>query len=161
VAPSATPSASAPSADSSRSIAGKGYRYTVPEGWGEPKTDVGASAADSLAADLTDKDGFADNVNVVVVDAGNVTSGQIESQGPQQLKSAGFSKIAVEDRVQVAGVESPHITALQKSGTYRVDQYYVLRQGKGYIVTFSFSPKVSKADREHVTTPVLGSWSWS
>jgi hypothetical protein len=157
--PSATPSEQA--ASSGRSIAGKGYRYTVPKGWGEPKTDVGQSAADSLAADLEDKDGFADNVNVVVVDAGSVTSEQIESQGPQQLKTAGFSKVALEDRVKVAGVESPHITALQKSGTYRIDQFYVLRKGKGYIVTFSFSPKVSKADREAVTTPTLGSWNWS
>lgn len=157
---SASASASAP-ASSGRSIAGKGYRYTVPEGWGEPKTDVGQSAADSLAADLTDKDGFADNVNVVVVDAGSVTSQQIESQGPQQLKTAGFSKVALEDRVKVAGVESPHITALQKSGTYRIDQFYVLRKGKGYIVTFSFSPKVSEADRQDVTGPTLGSWNWS
>ena len=161
---SSTPSASASptqEASSGRSIAGKGYRYTVPEGWGEPKTDVGQSAADTLAADLTDKDGFADNVNVVVVDAGSVTSEQIESQGPQQLKSAGFTKVALEDRVQVAGVESPHITALQKGGTYRVDQFYVLRKSKGYIVTFSFSPKVSESDRQAVTGPVLQSWNWS
>lgn len=158
---SASASASATAPSSSRTIEGTGYRYTVPKGWAVPKTDVGQSQTDSLAADLTDTDGFADNVNVVVVESGSVTPEQIESQGPAQLESAGFTKVAARERVRIAGTESAHLTALQKGGTYRVDQFYLLRDGKGYIITFSFSPKVSEADRDDVSDAVLSTWTWS
>lgn len=158
---SAAPSASATPQGSGRVIAGTGYRYTVPKGWGIPKTDVDTSSVDSLAADLDDTDGFADNVNVIVVKTGDVTPAQIEAQGPQQLKSAGATGVAVRDRVTIAGTESAHLTALQKGGTYRVDQFYVIRKGEGYIITFSFSPKLSQADRDATSRSILSTWTWS
>ena len=158
-APAATPTA--PAASGGTTITGTGYTYSVPKGWDVPKTDVGQSQTDSLAADLTDTDGFSDNVNVIVVKTGDVAADQIEAQAPAQLKSGGFTKVSVEDRAQIAGTESAHLSALAKGAKYRVEQFYLIHDGSGYVITFSFSPKVSKSDRGDVTDSVLSTWSFS
>lgn len=158
----ASTATAAPKPASGTTITGTGYRYTVPKGWGEPKADVGQSSTDSFAADLDDKDGFADNVNVLVVTTGDVPADEIEKQAPAQLKSIGGSEIAVRDRVRIAGSESAHLSALRSASgaEYRIEQYYLLRSGKGYIITFSFSPDVSRSDREGLAGSVLSSWTF-
>ena len=123
-------------------------------------TRVGGAA---VAADLTDTDGFADNVNVVLSPAGEVSAEQVEGAGVTELENAGATDVEANDRVVVAGAESAHLSAnLSASGTsYAVEQYYVTDEGQTYVVTFSFSPTVDDDQREAVAESVLASWAWA
>jgi hypothetical protein len=158
---------SAPSLDAApaagETISGNGYTYALPADWGVPSDVGGVSGFDTLAADLTDDDGFADNVNVVISPAGVITAEQVESQGVDELESAGASDVTVKDRVSVAGAESAHVSArLATQGVeYLVEQYYVSSEDQTYVVTFSFSPDGPEGDRREVAESVLASWSWA
>lgn len=158
-APSA-PEVSVPAATGPE-ITGTGYSYSVPEGWAVPP-DGTAPGADTIAADLTDDDGFVDNVNVLLSPAGEVTSEQVESQGVDELEGAGAEDVAIRDRITVAGSESAHLSAaLSTSGVeYEIEQFYVTSEGQTYVVTFSVSPSVSEADRDELYGSVLASWTW-
>lgn len=151
-APSATPAAGTV-------ITGTGYRFSVPEGWGDPGPIEGFDP-DSLAVDGSDADGFSDNVNVILSPAGKITPDQVESQGVTELKGSGATDVTVQPRVTVAGSESSHLTAALESGgaSYVIDQFYVSDASQTYIVTFSFSPTVTDVERAAVTGPVLASW---
>lgn len=119
--------------------------------------------ADTLAADLTDADGFADNVNVLLSPAGEITPDQVESQGVDELEAGGASAITVKDRITVAGSESAHLSAgLTSSGVdYQIEQFYLTHDGSTYVVTFSFSPSVADTDRDLLAESVLAGWTWS
>jgi hypothetical protein len=142
-------------------ISGDGYSYNVPDGWGLPPSEV-STGADTLAVDLTDDDGFSDNVNVLLSPAGEISSDQVESAGPPELEGSGASNVEVRPRVGIAGEESAHLTALFGSGavSYQIDQYYPTHDGQTYVVTFSFSEDVPEADREALADSVLASWTW-
>lgn len=144
-------------------IAGTGYTFTVPEGWGEPEQEIEGFDPDAFAADLDDADGFSDNVNVILSPAGEVTPEQVETLGVQELESVGATDVEVGPRVTVGGSESAHLSAaLASEGTeYVVDQFYVTEDGQTYVVTFSFSSTVSDAGRDEIARSVLASWSWS
>lgn len=144
-------------------ITGDGYTYAVPDGWDIPDTDPSSIGADTLAADLTDTDGFSDNVNVVLSPAGAVTAEQIESTGVDELTGAGATDVEVEDRVQVAGTESAHLSgALTAQGaSYSIEQYYLTQDDQNYVVTFSFSPTVDDDARQDLAESVLASWTWA
>ena len=143
-------------------ITGDGYSYNVPDGWGLPQQD-GASGSDTIALDLTDDDGFSDNVNVLLSPAGELTSDQVEQAGPPELENSGASDVEVRPRVGVAGEESAHLTGLFTSNgvSYLIDQYYPTHDGQTYVVTFSFSETVSQADREDLAESVLARWTWA
>lgn len=144
-------------------IAGEGYSYSVPEGWDVPDTDPTSIGADTLAADLTDTDGFSDNVNVVLSPAGAITPEQVEGTGADELSGAGATEVEVNDRVQVAGAESAHLSAslTAQGASYSIEQYYLTQNEQTFVVTFSFSPTVDDDDREDLAESVLASWTWS
>ena len=154
----ATPAAEAAAGDT---ITGTGYSFAVPEDWGDPGAIEGFDP-DSLAADLDDADGFADNVNVILSPAGVVTADQVETAGVTELEDAGAADVTVEPRLTVAGSEAAHLSAMFSSGdvSYAVEQYYLNSDDQTYIVTFSFSPEVADADRAAVSDAVLASWAW-
>lgn len=144
-------------------ITGTGYTFQVPEGWGEPEQEIEGFDPDAFAADLDDADGFSDNVNVILSPAGEVTPEQVETLGVEELEGVGATDVEIGDRITVGGSESAHLSAaLASEGTeYVVDQFYVTADGQTYVVTFSFSPTVSVADRDEVASSVLASWAWS
>ena len=146
-----------------KTIEGTGYSFVVPEGWAVPEGSDAQEGVDTLAADLTDKDGFADNVNVVLSPAGEVTPDQVESKGVKELENAGAKDVTVRDRVTIAESESAHLSAVfpNNADEYQIDQYYVGHDKQTYIVTFSFSPTVSEADRDKLSASVLATWSWA
>lgn len=166
---SSAPAASAPDVApaSGETITGTGYSFSVPEGWAVPEQALpGAERLDVFVADLSDPTAaFADNVNVVLAPEGQtVTPEQIEKEGIEQLKTqAGATDVAVAQRTVIAGGESAHITAsvTQQGGSYNVDQFYASNDDRTYVVTFSFSPDVSDADRAAVYDSVLASWAWA
>jgi hypothetical protein len=144
-------------------ISGTGYSYAVPEGWGVPEGGAASFGGDTLAADLEDADGFADNVNVILSPAGEVSADQVESAGADELKGSGGTDVQVLDRVSVAGSESAHLRAsLSSSGVdYDIEQYYLTSDGQTYIVTFSFSSGLPDDQRVSTAESVLASWSWT
>lgn len=143
-------------------ISGTGYSFAVPEDWGVPDPIEGFDP-DALAADLDDTDGFADNVNVILSPAGEVTPEQVESAGVDELEGAGATDVTIRDRVTIAGGESAHLSAtLAAQGTeYAIEQFYTTSDGQTYVVTFSFSPTVSQGDRDALTDSVLATWTWT
>jgi hypothetical protein len=143
-------------------IEGDGYSYHVPEGWDVPESAAGFDP-DTLAADLTDTDGFSDNVNVILSPAGEIGVDDIERISPPELESAGATDVALQPRVTVAGSEAAHVTARfsAQGTTYWVEQYYPTNAGQTYVVTFSFSESLAAGDRVAVAESVLASWSWS
>ena len=66
-------------------IEGSGYAFVAPEGWEVP-ADFSLPGADVIVADLTDSDGFADNVNVFLSPAGELTPERVESMGVVELE---------------------------------------------------------------------------
>jgi hypothetical protein len=144
-------------------ITGTGYSYNVPEGWGVPDAAAENPQLDTVAADLTDDDGFADNINVLLSPAGVLTPDVVESAGVSELEQYGATDVTVEPRLTIAGAESSHLSALFSSQglDYRVEQYYPTQGDQTYVVTFSFSQDVSEADRIALAESVLATWAWS
>lgn len=143
-------------------ISGTGYSFAAPEGWSVPN-DVSLPGMDVLAADMTDADGFADNVNVVLSPSGMITPDQVESLGVDELEGGGASEVKTRDRVMVAGSESAHLSAGFPSGGVDnpIEQFYVSNDVQTFIVTFSFSPTVSESERDELAESVLASWVWA
>ncbi|MFC5676366.1 hypothetical protein [Aeromicrobium endophyticum] len=143
-------------------ITADGFSFNAPEGWTDAK-DVNPAAV-ALAANRQDTDGFADNVNVIedptVVDA---DIDELESSIERVLKNADSQEVEVEDPTDIDGEEAARISALLtlNGNKYRTEQFAVDHDGKGYIVTFSFSETVSDDDRDELAESVLATWKWS
>ena len=146
-----------------REINGTGYGYDVPDGWGSPPQEVPGFDPDSMAIDLSDRDGFADNVNVILNPGRTRTPRRLVLSAKKQLAAAGASGISIRDRVRVAGVMSPHLNAVMSTNgkSYTIEQFYPTNRGRTYVVTFSFSNKVDATSRAKVTHKVLTSWVWT
>ena len=143
-------------------VTGTGYSFSVPENWGVPP-DSESMGADTIAADLTDADGFADNVNVLLSPAGEITPDQVESEGVDELEGGGATGVTVKERITIAGSESAHLSAaLTSDGVdYQIEQFYLTRDGSTYVVTFSFSADVAEAERDALAEAVLATWTWN
>lgn len=142
-------------------IEGTGYSYNVPDGWGVPPGATDPQL-DTVAADLTDDDGFSDNINVLLSPAGALTPDQVETAGVAELEQFGATEVEVRDRVSIEGAESAHLSArFESQGVqYRVEQYYPTQGDQTFVVTFSFSDDLPEADRLAVSESILASWSW-
>lgn len=144
-------------------ITGFEYSYVVPDGWGEPTTAASSPAPDSVAANLEDTDDFPDNVSVFALDSGKAETSLVERVQVDQLKAFGATGVTVNDRVTVAGSESPHltITGTEQGKSFIAEQYYVSTDDQTYIVTFAFSETVGSAERVKIADSVLATWKWS
>ncbi|MGN5734600.1 hypothetical protein [Arthrobacter psychrochitiniphilus] len=157
----ATPAAVKPAAGIT--IEGKGYSYVIPQGWAVPEDTPTPVGIDTFAANMRDTDGFADNVNVVLSPAGEVPAAIVESQGAKELENVGAKDVKVRDRTTIAGSESVHLSSVfpNDQGDYQTEQFYFNHKKQTYILTFSFSPTVSEADRLDVYSSVQATWSWT
>lgn len=149
--------------EAGQTITGTGYTFVAPEGWAQLESSTATEGADTVVADQTDTDGFANNANVVLSPAGQVTPEQVETLGAGELEKAGATDVMVRDRVAVAGSKAAHLSArFTSEGTaYQVEQFYVTGDGQTFVLTFSFSPAVSDADRDALTDSMLATWSRS
>jgi hypothetical protein len=135
------------------------FTYAVPEGWAASDQ----SRAASLAIDLEDRDGFADNINVVrdntIV---GIEGAELEDAAKQVLADASATHITAHDPVQVDGEEAVHVSAFFEltEPKYRTEQYAVAHDETGYIVTLSFSPDVPASERNKVSESILTTWRW-
>ncbi|MFV0375402.1 hypothetical protein [Microbacterium sp.] len=159
-----TPAAQPGGADAATGelVTGDGYTFNAPEGWGVPDQEVPGFTPDVMIANLGDTDGFADNMNVVLSPAGEVTVEQAEQSVVSELEAAGYADVEVNDRATIGGDESAHITAALSQGTTSMvmDQFYVSHSGQTYVVTFSTNDSTPADDRAAVYEPVLASWAW-
>lgn len=146
-------------------IEGTGYSFSVPDGWDVPDQKIpGTEQTDTFAANLTDSDGFADNVNVIRLDPAPLKElDPLEKALANELTTAGSKDVTVQDREQIAGDEAIHISSKQnqQGKTYLTEQYNAIHDGVSYVVTFSFSDTVSPADRDTIAGSVLTTWTWS
>lgn len=142
-------------------IKGDGYTYSVPEGWEVPSTAVpGTEMADTFVADLTDKDGFADNINVIKQDtAPPKPIIEIKDELGAQLTQSGGKDVKVQETGKIDGEDYVHISSSQAANL--TEQYFVTHDGKTYFITFSYSTTVSEDDRTKIATSVLDSWKWA
>lgn len=143
-------------------IDGDGYSYSLPDGWGVPDVEVPGFQPDTFAADLEDTDGFADNVNVLLSPAGEVSSAEVGQAGVAELESAGYQDVTITTPATVDGVEAVHVEAgiTENSTEVVMDQFYANNDAQTYIITFTFNATVTSADRATVYESVLASWSW-
>ena len=143
-------------------ISGTGYSYHVPRGWGPMPSEIPGFDPDSVAFDLEDDDGFADNVNVVLAPGGTMTPDEAESAAQNELTSFGAENVTVNDRRTVAGEEAAHTTAdfSMNDNEYTVEQFYPTSGDQTFVVTFSFSTSVTPPERAEVTEAVLATWTW-
>lgn len=171
-APSTTaaPSTSVPVPAGGMTVKGTGYTFVVKKGFIDAKGKVpGASSVDTMVLNALDKDGFADNINVVQQSgASGASLSLLESAAKTQLEAAGATGYKVLPRTTVAGTEASHITAnvkradaQGKTQRYLVDQLYVLRGDKSYVVTFSFNANATQATRDALINPTVASWKWT
>jgi hypothetical protein len=143
-------------------ITSDGFSFNAPKGWSDAKESFPAAVA--VAADRGDTDGFADNVNVIAdptVVGADVE--KLETSAENVLNRAGAKDVKVEDPLTIDGEEAARISAVQElNGTrYPTEQFAVDHDGKGYVVTFSFSDTVSEDDRDKLAESVLATWKWS
>jgi hypothetical protein len=143
-------------------ITAEGFTFNAPEGWTDAK-DAAPSAL-AVAANRQDPDGFADNINVIA-DATVVGAGidKIEDSATKVLKGVDATDVEVEDPVTIDGEEAARISAVLEQGgaKYHTEQFALSHDGKGYVITFSFSESVPDDDRDALAESVLTTWKWS
>lgn len=156
-----TEDAGTPAVADGKTIQGDGYSYVVPTGWDVPKTTIpGTEATDTFVADLTDKDGFADNINVIKQNtAPPKPVVELKDELGKQLTQAGGKNVKVKETGKIDGEGYVHISSTQP--TNLTEQYFVVHDGETYFITFSHSPNVSESDRTKVAASVLGTWKWA
>lgn len=143
-------------------IEAEGFSYTVPEGW-KKNTDLQGTAL-TLALDSTDKDGFADNVNVVTDPTITTLEGDdLADAITNALEQADVTEVDVRGTFDVDGEEAVHTTGLfnLNGNEYRVDQYSLTVDDVGYVITFSHNKEQSESERDEVDHSILASWSWA
>jgi hypothetical protein len=143
-------------------ITADSFSFNAPAGWTDAKELFPAAAA--VAADRQDTDGFSDNINVIsdptVVGA---DLDALESSAEKVLTGANAKDVEVEDPYTIDGEEAARISAvLEQNGvSYHTEQFAVDHDGKGYVVTFSFSDSVSDDDRDKLAESVIATWKWT
>lgn len=146
-------------------MTGTGYAYEAPSEWTD-QTKVAQQTApqiDSTVARNADNDGFADNVTVVVIDPSPVQEIEdIPATLEGSLDGGGFKDLG---KTTVGGEDASHITAQPTipggTGTYELERYDVIKDGKLFGIEFSFSKDVSEDERRSVAEDVIASWTWT
>lgn len=157
-----TPASSAPAA-TGKVLTGDGYTLTLPEGWNDatdafkklqPQIDTGAKdGADT-------KDGFNDNVNVILQASPGIPLDQLGKALKTQLEGAGSTEVQLKDNVQFDGQEGIQVWSRTKGARdARTIQFVAVKAGKLYIVTVSSNSNETKAGA--LAQQVISGWKWA
>jgi hypothetical protein len=163
-APGSTPSTTpvAPATGILIKSASGDYTFHVPAGWKVPKD---APKADAFAISArADADGVFDTVNVLPAPATTDSLDEVEKKGVSYLEEVmGATHVTVRPRIEIAGVESVHISSLRtQNGISEWDeQYTVEHSGIAFTVTFAFNAGESQGVREALAESVLATWTWN
>lgn len=140
-------------------VTADGFSYVVPKGWKAAKQ----STILSLAADQKTTQGFRTSINVV---SDNTIVGvhgkDLEDAVEKVLATINAKDVEIKERVTIDGEEAVHSAAVMNlnGNQYRVEQYGVEHDGKGYFVTFSFSLDIDQAKRQKICDSILTTWKW-
>lgn len=140
------------------------YSFNAPDGWDEPKSPPSGFDFDAAVLDPDDKDGFADNINVIRVDPAPTDDLEAFEDGSvKELEDAKYTDVALQPRQKVDGTTAIHLTSAGKQNgiDYALNQFGILHEKVIYIVTFSFSADVAADDQEDLAQSVLASWKWA
>lgn len=159
---SVEPTSDAP-ANTGPSLKGDGYTLTLPKGWTDSTADFkklqptvdtgGKNAADT-------KDGFADNVNVIVQSSPDIPFDQLKTAIEGQLKTAGSTNIEFKDNAQLDGAEALQVWSSTKgAGDAHTIQFMAFHNSKIYVVTVSTDLSEAKADA--LAQQVISGWKWA
>lgn len=165
-APSASASASGSAGPSASPTPGTlvgrdAFAVTVPDGWVE-QPDAGGALL--LAVSDEAVDGYPTNVNVVEDPTlAQVAPEQLEEVRQAPLTASGATQIKAVGDYEVDGDQGVQITYEQnvRAIAVRSDEVTVTHGDTGYIVSFSFSPSVSRDDRDAVIASVMDTWTWA
>jgi hypothetical protein len=145
-------------------VKGTGYSMRVPKGWVVYKGKVpGLGMADKVVVDTADRDGFADNVSVILADPGEYDVDRMEATALNAMGTIGASKRRTRRPIIVAGTSTTHVSARMVKGgaKYLVEQYHPVDGDQVYVVTFQFGTGVRQADRFRTAESVLSTWKWT
>ena len=160
----ATPTESASPSEDGR-LTGTGYALTLPEGWQDATDQFKEYSAliDRGAVNATQAgQPFSDNVNVLRnAEQPEVPAAEAERQFAEELATVA-SRVRVEPRVEVDGVEAVHLTGRTEAGevTALTDQYVAYADGAYVVITFSYGADTPRAQREEEVSSMLASWAW-
>lgn len=135
------------------------FSFAMPEGWAESEQ----TRAIALAIDLEDHDAFPDSINVVTDDSVvGIEGAELEEAAEQILADVSATHITTKEPVQIDGEQAVHTSAYVELSNpkHRVEQYVVVHDETGYIVTVSFSPDVPAAERDALSESILTTWRW-
>lgn len=145
-------------------VKGTGYVLTAPKGWAARKVEVpGSGKVDKQVFDLGDRDGFVDNINIVIAEPGAYDVDRMEASALNEMGIAGVRNRRARRPVLLAGEPATHVSGrLTKNRVkYVVEQYHAVQDDQVYVVTFSFSPGLGRAARQETTESVLNTWKWT
>ncbi len=158
----ATPSPAA--AATGIKVAGTGYAFRAPARWRDVSKQVSARGVDTAVAAARATAGFTSNINVVISNE-SFAADQVEqfTENARVQVDGTTSDSVVEQPTRVAGAVAGHLRGMHNSGktSYWLEQYLISHGTHTYVVSFSFSPKVPAAKRNHQVASVLASWSWA
>ncbi|WP_154402925.1 hypothetical protein [Nocardioides speluncae] len=154
-----------PAGDGS-TITGKGYSFTAPGGWSDQTAHFKRvqPAVDKAAAEPRPKEGFANNVNVLVVPAGPDAGKSLDELAPA-LRS-GLSQFAndvkVLPRTELDGIEAHRQAgrATLFKNEVAVEQIAVIVGDELYNITVTMRMSTPAAERKAAADAVIASWRW-
>lgn len=144
-------------------VKGAAYSYHVPAGWVDGKAKV--PAADTVRGNAADKDGFADNINVMKSTGSATELGDpavVQKAMADEVKGAGATVTALPMGV-LDGEPAVRQAAEMTSGgrTFHVEQWVSCHAGKCWILTLSTNAKATNAAVAKTFSPILASWKWA
>ena len=152
-------------------VKGDGYTLHTVSGWRDVTSTAKQrqSQIDKAYAAVQPVDGFAPNVNVIVMSGagdGEPTEADFdksEKQAVSELKGVGATDIKVQPRLDLDDETALHVTATATSGSlsYRTDQYFAYHGGKGYVITYSVPASLQESQSNALTKPSIASLRWS
>lgn len=161
--PEATVPSGAPAAG--EQITTDEFSFNAPEGW---TSDDGSAAPAfnfaALAIDKGDKDGFADNLNVLEDPTlGSAKDFDELNDFVRRGLVAYNGDVEIADPIRIDGEDTIVVTGILEQGAikYRVVQYAVVHDGDGYFITFSYSPDRPESECQSIAESVATSWKWT
>lgn len=158
------PSAPASNVPAGNALAGDGYTLSLPQGWTDVTADfkkLQAQVDTGAKQDGDSKDGFNDNVNIVIVASPEVPMESLKQAIEAQLKGAGSTRVTFKESVQLDGKEALQVWSHTKglADDVHTIQFVAPNGGKQYVVTVSTNRADAQADT--LAQQLVGGWKWA
>ncbi len=138
------------------------FTFALPAGWVDTSDQVPEV---ELAFSDTERSGdIANNVNVGKRPSPGFDVDEMEEAALTELEgSTSFVDVESLDRFDVDDTEAAVVssTATFQGKTYIARQYFLLRGGSQYTITFSYGLDTSEDDQQEIAEAVLDSWTWA